>query len=188
MSLARPTTVCYARSFIGSVESGYRCDRTPSCGRSRTDFQPTLSLRSLPRWQKVDQKPTSPPRVARGVLGPLAHYVCSRCNRYYLPEPDRRSPQSWSERAKLSRHLLAGRRPARRFVGLSESHAHHERREAPFERLRSFALHPPGTTPTIAPSSLPHRLRNRHLTAASRRRGRPDDSRDPDSILAHRYR
>jgi len=29
--------------FVGSVGSGYRCDRTPSCGRSRTDFQPTLS-------------------------------------------------------------------------------------------------------------------------------------------------
>ena len=145
------------------------------------------SVRSLAGKRSI-KSPRHPLASLGGVLGPLAHYVCSRCNRYYLPEPDRRSPQPWSERAKLSRHLLAGRRPARRFVGLSESHAHHERREAPFERLRSFALHPPGTTPTIAPSSLPHRLRTRHLTAASRRRGRPDDSRDPDSILAHRYR
>ena len=29
--------------LMGSVGSGYRCDRTPSCGRSQKDFQPTLS-------------------------------------------------------------------------------------------------------------------------------------------------
>ena len=30
------------RVLRGSIGSGYRCDRTPSCGRSRKDFQPTL--------------------------------------------------------------------------------------------------------------------------------------------------
>ena len=29
--------------LIGSVGSVYRCDRTMACGRSRKDFQPTLS-------------------------------------------------------------------------------------------------------------------------------------------------
>jgi len=30
--------------LIGSVATGYRFDRTPSCGRSQNDLQPTLSM------------------------------------------------------------------------------------------------------------------------------------------------
>jgi len=36
------TTRLFNRRLIWSVGSGYRCDRTTACGRSRTDFQPAL--------------------------------------------------------------------------------------------------------------------------------------------------